>query len=148
MIVEAPVKPRFVVAVILLLSLTACRSNAPGSTAAVCPAPSGTPTRLELPLGALPTATPGPAPTPMLMKIGGRDIQVNQVVKGPLCNDIWSGTVYVTCDVQVYPWAEKPTFLQGCNLSIAPGTVVYVASHNDTAYYKGCSCHTGETAAP
>ncbi len=82
------------------------------------------------------------------MKIGGKEVQIDKVVEGPLCNDTWSGTVYVTCNVQVYPWAETPTFLQNCNLNVEPGTVVYVAYHNDTAYYKGCSCHTGQSAEP
>jgi hypothetical protein len=26
--------------------------------------------------------------------------------------------------------------------------VVYVAYHNNTAYYNGCSCHTGATPEP
>ena len=39
---------------------------------------------------------------------------------------------------------NNPLFLKGCDLNIAPNTVVYVAAHNDDAYYKGCSCHTGE----
>ena len=82
------------------------------------------------------------------MEIGGKTITVDKVVEGPLCNDTWSGTVYVACNVQVYPWEEQPTFLKNCNLSIAPGTIVYVADHNDTAYYNGCSCHTGEIAKP
>ena len=82
------------------------------------------------------------------MVIGGKTINVDKVVEGPLCNDAWSGTVYVTCSVQVYAWQETPTFLKNCNLSIAPETVVYVAYHNDTAYYTGCSCHTGEITAP
>ncbi len=56
--------------------------------------------------------------------------------------------VYVTCNVQVYPWVEEPTFLKNCNLKIEPGTVVYVAYHNNTAYYNGCSCHTGEISGP
>jgi hypothetical protein len=68
---------------------------------------------------------------------------VDRVVEGPLCNGTWSGTVYVTCNVQVYPWEEKPTFLKDCDLTIEPGTVVYVADHGDEPYYKGCSCHTG-----
>jgi hypothetical protein len=82
------------------------------------------------------------------MKIRGKDIRVNKVVEGPLCNDTWSGTVYVTCNVLVYPWDKHPTFLKDCNLSIEPGTVVYVASHNSTAYYNGCSCHTGQSSKP
>jgi hypothetical protein len=68
-------------------------------------------------------------------------------VSGPLCNDRWEGTVYVTCDVQVAPWDEEeenPLFFKDCDLEIEPGTIVYVADHNDAPYYKGCSCHTGE----
>lgn len=73
---------------------------------------------------------------------------VDKIVEGPLCNDTWSGTVYVGCNVEVYRWEKSPDFLQNCNLSIQPGTIVYVAYHNDTAYYNGCSCHTGELAGP
>lgn len=83
------------------------------------------------------------------MDIRGKTITVDKVVEGHLCNDTWSGTVYVSCNVQVYPWKDSPTFLNNCNLNIEPGTVVYVAHHNDTAYYNGCSsCHTGEVAEP
>lgn len=70
----------------------------------------------------------------------------------PLCNDVWSGTVYVGCDARVAQAAldeeSNPLFLKGCDLDIAPNTVVYVAAHNDAPYYKGCSCHTGEAPAP
>jgi hypothetical protein len=82
------------------------------------------------------------------MEIGGRTMKVDKVVEGPLCNDNWSGIVYVACNVQIYQWTDQPIFLKGCNLTIEPGTVVYVAYHNDEAYYNGCSCHTGETAEP
>jgi hypothetical protein len=71
-------------------------------------------------------------------------VLVDKIVAGSMCNDTWRGTVYVTCDVQVSEWENEPLFLKDCNLSIEPGTVVYVAYHNDTAYYNGCSCHTGE----
>ena len=79
-------------------------------------------------------------------------MEVDKVVDYPLCNDNWSGTVYVNCKVQVAE-AEldadaNPLFLKGCNLNIEPNTVVYVAAHNDAAYYKGCSCHTGEVPLP
>lgn len=133
------------IAVILaLVLLSACQTtNAPA-----CPTAVGTPRYLTVPPEALPTYAPESASTPVLMEIGGRTISIDKVVKGPLCNDTWSGTVYVTCNVQVYPWEEQPTFLKNCNLAIAPGTVVYVAYHNDTAYYNGCSCHTGEIAGP
>jgi hypothetical protein len=105
--------------------------------------------------GALVSSPTDPADTPMArpqtpveMEIGGRRIAVDQVVRGPLCEGDWSGIVYVTCDVEVRPWEERPTFLEGCDLSIAPDTVVYVADHNDAAYYNGCSCHTGEIGQP
>lgn len=90
------------------------------------------------------TAAPDTIPTPATIRIGGKMMLVDKVVQGPLCNDTWKGTVYVGCDVQVAGWDENPLFLQGCNLVIAPGTVVYVGAHHDTAYYNGCSCHTGE----
>jgi len=123
--------------------LTACGPQAPA-----CPQTTGAPRYLTVPPEALIMPTSAPASTPIVMEIGGKTILVDKVVEGPLCNDIWSGNVYVTCNVQVYPWEESPTFLKNCNLSIAPGAVVYVAYHNDTAYYNGCSCHTGEIAEP
>lgn len=82
------------------------------------------------------------------MEIGGRSVRVDQVIRGPLCNGTWSGTVYVTCDVQVLPWDDQPTFLKDCNLRIETDTIVYVADHHDTAYYHGCSCHTGVAVEP
>jgi len=127
----------------LVLFVSACQS-----AARICPTPTSAPERLEIPPQALPTATPGPSPTPMLLKLGGKDILVNKVVEGPLCNDTWSGTVYVTCNIQVYPWTKQPTFLDGCSLTIEPGTVVYVASHNNAAYYNGCSCHYSKAGRP
>jgi hypothetical protein len=128
---------------IILLSLSAC-----GTNPQVCPPVVGTPEYLTLPPDLLPTTTSDGLPIPSTMEIGGRSITVDKVVEGPLCNDTWSGVVYVTCNVQVYPWEEQPTFLKNCNLSIAPDTVVYVAYHNDTPYYTGCSCHTGEITEP
>jgi hypothetical protein len=131
----------FLVLLVVLAFLASCSSK-PIS----CPTATGTPRYLSAPPDQLPT--PATSQDPVELEIGGQTIQVDKVVSGPLCNDTWSGTVYVTCDVQVYPWQEKPTFLKNCNLAIAPGTVVYVAYHHDTAYYEGCSCHTGETAIP
>jgi hypothetical protein len=80
--------------------------------------------------------------------IGGKPVKVNRIVEGPICNDTWSGIVYVSCNVQVMKWEENPLFLKDCNLRIEPNTVVYVAYHNDTPYYNGCSCHTGEQSPP
>lgn len=77
------------------------------------------------------------------LDIKGKTITFDRVISGPICNDTWEGTVYVTCDVQVLKWDKKPTFLSdGCDLKIKPETVVYVAAHNNSPYYKGCSsCH-------
>jgi hypothetical protein len=134
----------FLILFLGLIFMTGC-----GKQASVCPAGTGTPSFLTIPPGELPTPTSGPAPAPVVIEIGGRTVTVDRVVEGPLCNDTWNGTVYVACNVQVYPWAKSPDFLQDCNLNIEPGTVVYVAHHNDTAYYNGCSsCHTGEVAEP
>jgi hypothetical protein len=82
------------------------------------------------------------------VQIGGRAIVVDRIVERTLCNDTWEGTVYFGSDVRVKPWEGRPTFLKDCDLSIAPGSVVYVAYHNNGAYYNGCPCHTGATAEP
>jgi hypothetical protein len=116
------------------------------NTRQVCPDETGTPHYLTASPDELPT--PIALPGPISVEIGQREMQVDRIVEGPLCNDTWSGTVYVTCDIQVYAWEETPTFLKDCDLKIESGTIVYVADHNDTAYYNGCSCHTGEIPEP
>jgi len=128
---------------VALLFLTTCGPQAPSCTLA-----TGTPRYLTEPPENLPTQEPGNGTSPISLEIAGKTIAVDKVVDGPLCNDAWNGIVYVTCNVLVYQWEEEPTFLKNCNLSIAPGTVVYVAYHNDAAYYNGCSCHTGEIVGP
>lgn len=94
--------------------------------------------------------TPAPQDVngPLSVEIKGKMVTVDKLVDYPLCNDTWRGTVYVSCASQV-SGAElddegNPLFLAGCDLQIAPNTLVYVEAHNDAAYYKGCSCHTGE----
>lgn len=130
------------------LFMTACaRKNT------VCPSDEGMP-RASLQLADL-IELPPPASAssePIQVEIQGRKMKVDKLVDYPLCNDKWNGMVYVSCDVQVAD-AEldansNPLFLKGCNLNIAPNTVVYVAAHNDAAYYKGCSCHTGIAPQP
>jgi hypothetical protein len=128
---------------ILCFSLVACKSQV-----SQCEYPQGTPLPLITPPGLLATPTPGEAPAALEMQINGSTVWVDKVVEGPLCNDTWSGTVYVTCNVQVYPWQEQPLFLKDCDLQIAPDTIVYVAYHNDAVYYNGCSCHTEITSEP
>jgi hypothetical protein len=125
-----------------LLTLCACQAEvcAPGSVHYVA-----SPDRFPEPTSA------DAEPTPTLIEIGTKTVEVDRVIHGPLCDDTWSGTVYVACDVQVVAWTQEKgsTFLDGCDLTIEPGTVVYVAAHNNAAYYKGCaSCHTTGGATP
>lgn len=129
------------ISIVLLILLTGCQE-----ATQVCPLPTGTPQFLSASPTELPTATP--ALGKYQIQIGKNNLQVDKVVEGALCNDTWRGTVYVACDVRVYPWTEEPTFLKDCQLNIEPQTVVYVAYHNNTAYYNGCSCHTGVTPEP
>jgi len=84
------------------------------------------------------------SPSPVQVDINGKSMVVDDVIHGPLCDSKWSGTIYVACDLQIIEWLEDPTFLKDCKLTIEPGTIVYVAAHNDAPYYKGCTCHTGE----
>ena len=131
---------------VLVLSLTAC-----SRTNTVCPPDEGT-QQAALQLAAVIEMTPPPLSGPTQVEIRGKRMEVDKLVDYPLCNDNWSGMVYVSCDAQVAE-AEldadaNPLFFKGCNLNIEPNTVVYVAAHNDAAYYKGCSCHTGEVPQP
>jgi hypothetical protein len=127
---------------ILIVLLAGCQR-----TSQVCPPTTGTPKYLTILPDELPTPTP--ASGPFQVVIGRKEMLVDKVVEGPLCNDSWSGVVYVTCNTQVYAWSEEqPTFLKDCTLNIDPGTIAYVAYHNNAAYYKGCSCHTGESPEP
>lgn len=82
-------------------------------------------------------------PQPVEMTIKGKTVTVDRVIEGPLCNDTWEGTIYVSCALTLHRWEIKPFFFSnGCELEVKPDTVVYVAAHNDVAYYKGCSsCH-------
>ena len=126
----------------LCLSFTACQASKP-----VCPDQPGDDrylrgAELERALG----STPIPASSPSEVWIGSRTLAVDKLVSGPVCNDTWSGTVYVGCDVKVPAWQETPTFWKDCALEVEPGTLVYVAAHNNAAYYQGCSCHTGDLA--
>ena len=118
----------------------------------VCP-PSDATLQPALQLTELIEMTSPSSPSgPISVEIQGKQMEVDKLVDYPLCNDEWIGTVYVSCDARVAD-AEldtdaNPLFLKGCNLNIAPNTVVYVAAHNDAAYYKGCSCHSGGAPQP
>ena len=132
---------------LLMISLSVFFLAACERQKTVCPADYEMPVP-ALQLADLINSSGPPSPSgPIEVEIQGRRMQVDKLVDYPLCNDTWSGTVYVSCEAGVAA-AEldadaNPLFLKGCNLNIAPGTVVYVAAHNNAAYYKGCSCHTG-----
>ncbi len=79
--------------------------------------------------------------SPTRIEIKGKETQVDRLITGPVCNDDWSGTVYVTCDIQIAAWETDAFFFQGCDLDIEEDTVVYVEAHNNKEYTKGCSCH-------
>jgi len=127
-----------VLIIVLMVLLSACQAD-------LCPPLSVE--HIVDPAQFPPLDTTELAAAPVLVEIGGKAIAVDRVIHGSLCNDVWRGTVYVDCDIQIAAWDEEqgPFFLDSCDLTIEPGTVVYVASHNNTAYYKGCAvCHTSK----
>lgn len=91
----------------------------------------------------LPTLPSSPQKNPGEIEIKGKMISFDDIVSGPLCNNHLSGKVYITCDVEIVAWETAPNFFDGCDFFVEPGSQVYVASHDNTVYYKGCdSCHT------
>ena len=79
---------------------------------------------------------------PEEIQIGSKTIRFDRVIHGAVCNDTWTGKVYVACDITIQGWEESPKFLEGCNLVVDPDAVIYVAAHNNAPYYKGCGeCH-------
>lgn len=139
--------PLLLLTLFSMLFLAAC-----GRNKTVCP-PGTESTAPALQLSEL-IETTGPSKPlgPVSVEIQGKQMEVDKLVDYPLCNDEWSGAVYVSCEARVAE-AEldadsNPLFLKGCNLNIAPNTVVYVAAHNDAAFYKGCSCHSGGAPQP
>jgi hypothetical protein len=138
----------YLTTIALSLMLSACERERTG-----CKVEGATP-RPTLQLTDLILQTPEPSSSegPILVEIKGKMIEVDKLVDYPLCNDNWRGTVFVSCNAQVADAKldadENPLFFKGCDLNIEPNTLVYVAAHNDAAYYKGCSCHTGEAPLP
>ena len=78
---------------------------------------------------------------PQAIEIDRMEVVVDEIIRGPVCNDNWSGTLYVTCDIQIPAWDEEELFFQDCDLEIEEGTIVYVEAHGNQPYFKGCSCH-------
>lgn len=93
---------------------------------------------------------PFPIPTenrlnPQQIEVKKKMIDFDHVVTGQLCNNHLEGMVYIGCDIEIYAWEEKSNFLDDCDFTVEPNTIIYVAAHNNTAYYKGCdSCHISD----
>jgi hypothetical protein len=104
---------RYLLFFALLILLGACQQ-----ATLVCPPATGTPEYLTGSSDQLPTPTPPSGSQTML--VGRKEIRVDKLVEGPLCNDTWRGTVYVACDVQVYPWQEDPSFLRNASWRLSP----------------------------
>jgi hypothetical protein len=131
---------RVLVITSVLVLISGCQSREP-----VCPPESISYVSNVAQLAVLPPQLDaGSFPTQMEVEINGKTMLVDQIIQGPLCIGDWSGTVYVGCELQIAAWEDEAGFLEECDLNIEPGTVVYVAAHDDEPYYKGCSCHTGE----
>jgi hypothetical protein len=129
-----------IVPALLISLISACRAPAP-----VCPPDSVTYVTDSSSLSAPSSLEDFEKSTnPLLVEINGKEMLFDEVIHGALCGGDWRGTIYVACDLQIATWEEEPTFLKNCNLNIEPGTVIYVAAHNNDPYYQGCSCHTGE----
>ena len=125
-------------ALCILLCLSACQPSEP-----FCPEGSVTYRDRTNPFEI--GAVQSPAPAAETIDIKGKPIAFEQVIHGQLCNNHLSGTVYVGCDVVVYKWETASNFLDGCDFIVEPGTIIYVAAHNNTAYYQGCSsCHQSD----
>ena len=128
-----------------VLSGAACQSKSsvcpPENPHAPAPIVTALPTRIS-------AQDPDTLLSPAMVKVRGKMVPVDKVVHGSFCEDEWKGVVYVDCDAQVSEWEEVPNFLDDCSLSIKEGAVVYVAAHNNQAYYKGCSCHYTDEPFP
>jgi hypothetical protein len=123
-----------VISLLLLMTLTSCTSSS---------CPEGSITYLD-DINQFPADTSAEQTFDKVdLEIKVKTLTFDRVIDGPVCNDTWEGTIYVSCDIQLLKWETKPFFFtNGCNLEIKPDTVVYVAAHNNSAYYKGCiSCH-------
>jgi hypothetical protein len=92
------------------------------------------------------TENPVKASGPVTVEVRGKQMKFDRLVEGPFCNIKLSGKVYVGCNIQIPEWdkEENPTFLENCDFSVEPGSVIYVGPHNNAIFKKGCACHTGE----
>ncbi|MDX9851812.1 MAG: hypothetical protein RBT01_14980 [Anaerolineaceae bacterium] len=82
---------------------------------------------------------------PQQIEVKKKMIDFDHVVTGQLCNNHLEGMVYIGCDIEIYAWEGKSNFLDDCDFTVGKNTIIYVAAHNNTAYYKGCdSCHISD----
>jgi hypothetical protein len=82
---------------------------------------------------------------PQQVEIKRKMKDIDHFVSGQLCNNHLEELVYVGCDIEIYAWEDKSNFLDDCNFTVEPDAIIYVAAHNNTAYYKGCnSCHMSD----
>ena len=116
----------------LFILITACKQEPTPPTSSVTYMTPPFPTRVQI---------SDEPPNPVEVIIKGKPMLVDRVIHGPICNDTWRGVVYVAGDIQVAVWEEEPIFLRDCDLNVEENTVVFVASHNDGQFNKGCSCH-------
>jgi hypothetical protein len=123
----------FIIA-LLALTLAGCKSSCPSGSVTYLADASLFPAFNEENEAAFPLS-------PEQIELKGESVMVDRIISGPVCNDHWYGTVYVTCDIQVPAWEQDPFFWQDCDLDIDEGTVVYVQAHKDKSYDNGCSCH-------
>ncbi len=116
--------------VLLVMTVTACKAQCP-------------PERISYQedLTLFPLQQPHDLVTPTWIEIKGQHIAVDRIISGPVCNENWSGVIYVTCDIQIPLWERDPFFFQDCDFDIAKDAQVYVEAHNDKLYTEGCSCH-------
>lgn len=121
----------FLFSTIIFIPIIACQQEATPAPSSVTYMTPPFPTR----------KSDEPPSNPVEVEIKGKTMLVDRVIHGPLCNDNWRGVIYVDHDVQVAVWKEEPTFLRDCDFIVEENTIVFVASHNDEQFNKGCMCH-------
>ncbi len=112
-------KQFLIVLLTLALGVTSCATVQATPTASMTPSPA-------------PTYTPSPTatPEPLYAEIKGERVRVDRIVHGVICNDTWSGIVYVDGDIFQ---RDKSPDGSPCILEIKPGTEVYRAANSDVA---------------
>ena len=79
--------------------------------------------------------------SPYQIEVNGRELCVDATLEGVLCDVRLSGIIYLYPELEVQEWEDVPNFLEGCDFTVEPGSIILVGDHNDAPYYNGCSCH-------